>query len=91
MSYNSCRMTNTQKSVLKYEPTCKNVMLNARLNASILLTQHKNIIVYIKLHTKETFWFYIHDCSDTHLIGCKLKDEQWFRYVIELSDILGFY
>lgn len=90
MAYNSCRINEAQKSVLKYKPNHKHKHLLLETYSSLLINQ-KNIIVYITLNNDEGFWFYINEYSGTRINGCEKQDEHWVHRVIELSDIRCFF
>ena len=89
MAYNSCRINEAQKSVLKYKPTNNHNHVLAKKDISFL-KNHKNTIVFITLNDNEAFWFYIKDFFEDQLIGFIEQNNHWVYRVIRLSKIHTF-
>lgn len=87
MSYNSCRINQAHKSVLKYTPKNKHILTKAHIS---LLKNQINTIVYLTLNEDEGFWFYIKECNDKQLRGFAKKNDRWVFRTIDLDSINTF-
>ncbi|WP_313527310.1 hypothetical protein [Anaerotignum sp.] len=87
MAYNSCRINQAQKSVLKYSPKHNHLLSKNQIE---LLKNHVNTIVYLTLSDQEGFWFFLKECNETQVKGLVKHGERWVYRIIELASIYTF-
>ncbi|WP_304508541.1 hypothetical protein [Anaerotignum sp.] len=87
MHYNSCRLSEAQKAVLKYIPKHNHILTEKEIP---LLKNQINTIIYLVLKNNEAYWFFVKECTENQLIGFSKQHHTWVHTVIQLSNINTF-